>query len=55
MTQGYQLELGYPHVLPLPSTATYILAQLATSMFSFSLSTWTWDTFLTLRVVRASI
>ena len=55
MTQGYQLELGYPHVLPLHSTATYILAQLATSMFSFSLSTWTWDTFLTLRVVRASI
>ena len=30
-------------------TASCIVAQLATPMFSLSLSTWTWDTFLTLR------
>ena len=30
-------------------TASFIVAQLATSLFSLSLSTWTWDTFLTLR------
>ena len=52
-TQGFYLN----HLLPLrhyksfgvDGTSSYILAQLATSMFSFLLSTWTWDTFLTLR------
>ena len=30
-------------------TASYIVAQPATTIFSLSLSNWTWDTFLTLR------
>ena len=56
-TQGFYLN----HVLPLrlsrsyrhsqlySGTASYIVAQPATPIFSLSLSNWTWDTFLTLR------